>query len=68
MIRLWLKAVVQAKRLIQESQLEPWVPVHNNRVMQHWTAATDAVDHVILTAAALESVLEGTFHSQYKNI
>ena len=50
----------QAKRLIQETQFELWVPVNHARQLQHWTAATDALDHVILTAAALESVLEGT--------
>ena len=50
---------VQAKRLMQETQFELWVPVNHANQLQHWTAATDALDHVILTAAALESVLEG---------
>ena len=44
---------------MQETQFELWVPVNHANQLQHWTAATDALDHVILTAAALESVLEG---------
>ena len=44
---------------MQETQFELWVPVHHASQLQHWAAATDALDHVILTAAALESVLEG---------
>ncbi len=44
---------------MQETRFELWIPVHHTRQLQHWTAATDALDHVILTAAALESVLEG---------
>ncbi len=50
---------MQAKRLMQETRFELWIPVHHTTQLQHWTAATDALDHVILTAAALESVLEG---------
>ncbi|KAL0043113.1 hypothetical protein WJX79_009702 [Trebouxia sp. C0005] len=52
-------AVLKAKRLIQETRYELWIPVHHPTQLQHWTVATDALDHVILTAAALESVLEG---------
>lgn len=52
-------AVLKAKRLMQETRFELWIPVHHTTQLQHWTAATDALDHVILTAAALESVLEG---------
>ncbi|DBA89188.1 TPA: hypothetical protein ACH3X1_016339 [Trebouxia sp. C0004] len=52
-------AVLKAKRLIQETRFELWIPVHHTTQLQHWIAATDALDHVILTAAALESVLEG---------
>ena len=44
---------------MQETQFELWVPVNHANQLQHWSAATDALDHVILTAAALESVLEG---------
>ncbi len=44
---------------MQETRFELWIPVHHTTQLQHWTAATDALDHVILTAAALESVLEG---------
>lgn len=50
---------MQAKRLMQETRYELWIPVHHARQLHHWAAATDALDHVILTAAALESVLEG---------
>ncbi|KAL0048452.1 hypothetical protein WJX82_003571 [Trebouxia sp. C0006] len=52
-------AVLKARRLMQETRFELWIPVHHTTQLQHWTAATDALDHVILTAAALESVLEG---------
>ncbi len=44
---------------MQETRYGLWVPVHHAMQLQHWAAATDALDHVILTAAALESVLEG---------
>lgn len=44
---------------MQETQFELWVPVNHASQLQHWMAATDTLDHVILTAAALESVLEG---------
>lgn len=44
---------------MQETQFELWVPVNHASQLQHWTAVTHALDHVILTAAALESVLEG---------
>lgn len=44
---------------MQETRFELWIPVHHTTQLQHWTAATDALDHVILTTAALESVLEG---------
>lgn len=44
---------------MQETRYELWIPVHHPTQLQHWTVATDALDHVILTAAALESVLEG---------
>ena len=50
---------IQARRLMQETRYELWIPVYHTTQLQHWTAATDALDHVILTAAALESVLEG---------
>ena len=50
---------IQARRLMQETQYELWIPVYHTTQLQHWTAATDALDHVILTTAALESVLEG---------
>lgn len=45
---------------MQETRYELWIPVHHARQLNHWAAATDALDHVILTAAALESVLEGS--------
>lgn len=41
-------------------RFELWIPVHHASQLHHWAAATDALDHVILTAAALESVLEGS--------
>lgn len=44
---------------MQETQFELWVPLNHASQLQHWTAAMHALDHVILTAAALESVLEG---------
>ena len=53
---------------MQETQFELWVPVNHARQLQHWTAATDALDHVILTAAALESVLEGMCYQKQESL
>ncbi|KAL3160682.1 hypothetical protein ABBQ32_010593 [Trebouxia sp. C0010 RCD-2024] len=52
-------SILKAQRLMQETQFELWVPVNHRSQLRHWTAVTHALDHVILTAAALESVLEG---------
>ena len=63
--------VVQAKRLLQETHFELWVPLQHANWLHHWGAATNALDHVILTAAALESVLEGNtshMHTQVRTV
>ena len=50
---------MQAKRLVHQSQFELWVPANHSRQVQLWDNAIEALDRITLTAAALESVLEG---------